>query len=414
MSRNTSITTGFSEKTFSTPAMFKGMAIPALVTTLLSMFILSGCGNDATAQGQQGAAPMAIPVPVVKVVAKDLPLVWEYPAQVSGYREVEIRARVSGIIEKRNFEEGAKVKQGQSLYALDNNPYKVALIKAQADEKAAQVRVAQTERDLARIKPLLVTKAVSQLEVDNAQSANELALANLAVAKAQVRQASLNLEYARVESPVTGYAGRSMKDEGSLVSGPQDLLTTVTQVDKVYLNFGIPEADHKTMQGDALAMPASGKLQVEVLGADGQPTGVNAQLAFQDVRVNPSTGTVGARSLIQNKSEALSPGQFARVRLTGAVQKGAITLPQRAVIQSPMGGKIVMTVSPENTVAPRPVTVAQWEGDQWVITSGLKDGDLVLTDGYIKAQPGSPVKPMIQGGPQPGSEGDQAQPAKAN
>lgn len=364
----------------------------------LSVFALSGCNQPATAQAPSGQA-MAMPVPVVKVKAQDLSLSWEYPAQVSGYREVEIRPRVSGIIEKRRFEEGDKVKAGQSLFLLDTAPYETALARAKADQKAAEVRLAQTQRDLTRIQPLLESKAVSQLEVDSAQSNVELAAANLAVAKAQVKQAALNLTYAQVKSPVSGFVGRAQRDIGALVSGPQDLLTSVTQVDKVYLNFGIPQKDRQQMQASDGLVIEGGKLAIEVLGQDGQPIGLSSTLDFQDVKVNPSTGTVDARTLIQNRKMPLLPGQFVRVRVSGATQLGAITLPQRAVLQNPMGGKIVMTVTPDNTVAPRPVQVAQWEGDQWVITGGLQDGDVVMTDGFVKAQPGSKVTPLLDGKP---------------
>ncbi|MDX1667775.1 MAG: efflux RND transporter periplasmic adaptor subunit [Limnobacter sp.] len=386
-----------SENPLNSKAMVGGLGIPALLTALASFCLISGCSGEATAQNPGQSQP--IPVPVVKVEPKDLPLSWEYPAQISGLREVEIRARVSGIIEKRGFEEGARVREGQSLYKLDDAPYQTALLKALADEKAAEVRLKQAQRDLDRIRPLLDSKAVSQLEVDNAQSAAELADANLSVARARVREARLNVTYSKVESPVTGYVSRSLKDEGSLISGPTELLTTVTQVDEVYANFGIPEKDHRSMNAGSLKLPPNGKLKVVLLDNTGEPMGFDSSLAFQDVRVNPSTGTVDARAKLNNKNEKLNPGQFVRVRLTGAVQPDAITLPQRAVIQSPMGGKIVMTVTPDNKVAPRPVQVAQWEGDQWVITSGLQAGDLVMTDGYMKAQPGSAVSPMIDGKP---------------
>ncbi|HEX4856301.1 MAG TPA: efflux RND transporter periplasmic adaptor subunit, partial [Limnobacter sp.] len=122
------------------------------------------------------------------------------------------------------------------------------------------------------------------------------------------------------------------------------------------------------------------------------------KLGFKDVRVNPSTGTVDARAVFDNAKEVLSPGQFVRVRVSGAVQKDAVLVPQRAVLENPAGGKIVMTVSPENTVAPRPVQVAQWKGDQWLVTQGLATGDKVITDGFMKAPPGTPVKPVIAGG----------------
>jgi len=362
--------------------------LPALLVTVLSSALLLGCGQGADAQAPGGpGARQAAPVPVVEVKPEQLELTYEYPAQIAGLREVEIRARVAGIIERRLFEEGARVKKGQSLYSLDNAPYQTALARALADENAARVRAAQAERDYKRVMPLAESKAVSQSELDGAQSAFEIAKADLLVASAAVRTARLNLEYARVESPVNGFASRSLYSEGSFVSGPSELLTTVTQIDQVYVNFGIPGKDHDQLR--------NGNLVVEVLGADGQPLGLKAKLGFQDVRVNPATGTVDARAVLANNKEVLSPGQFVRVRVSGAVQKDAVLLPQRAVLENPAGGKIVMTVSPENTVAPRPVQVAQWKGDQWVVTDGLKSGDKVITDGFMKAPPGTLVQPVM-------------------
>ncbi|HEX4918395.1 MAG TPA: efflux RND transporter periplasmic adaptor subunit [Limnobacter sp.] len=389
--------------------------LPAVLVTLLSSALLLGCGQSADAQAPSGSGgTQAAPVLVVEVKTEELPLQYEYPAQVAGFREVQIRARVAGIIEQRLFEEGGRVKQGQSLYKLDNAPYQTALARALADENAAKVRAAQAERDYQRVLPLAQSKAVSQQELDNAQSAFEVAKADVMVASATVRQARLNLEYARVESPVNGFASRSLYSEGSLVSGPSELLTTVTQIDRVYVNFGIPEKDHEQLRrgvasGDVV-MP-KGELLVEVLGADGKPTSLQAKLGFQDVRVNPSTGTVDARAVINNDKEMLSPGQFVRVRVSGAVQKDAVLVPQRAVLENPAGGKIVMTVSPENTVAPRPVQVAQWNADQWVVTGGLKAGDRVITDGFMKAPPGTPVTPMLAGAQAASLEAGQIQPA---
>lgn len=351
-----------------------------------------------------------MPVPVVTVAAQDLPLTYEYPAQISGFREVEIRARVAGIIEQRLFEEGGRVKQGQSLYRLDNAPYQTALQRALADENASKVRVAQAERDFKRLAPLADSNAVSQSELDAAQSALEVAKASQAVAAAAVREARLNLEYARVESPVSGFASRSLQSEGSLVSGPDALLTTVTQVDKVYVNFGIPERDHELLRSGiasgAIALP-DGKLRVELLSSNGQPNGFSSALEFRDIRVNPSTGTVDARAVMNNPKEVLSPGQFSRVRLSGGVRKDSILVPQRAVLENPEGGKVVMTVAPDNTVAPRPVQVAQWARDQWLVTEGLQAGDVVITDGFMKAPPGTPVKPV-----QAGQSAQEANPAE--
>lgn len=190
--------------------------LPALLVTVLSSTLLLGCGQGADAQAPGGAG-QAAPVPVVEVKTEALELTYEYPAQIAGLREVEIRARVAGIIERRLFEEGGRVKKGQSLYSLDNAPYQTALARALADENAAKVRAAQAERDYKRVLPLADSKAVSQSELDNAQSAFEVAKADLLVASAAVRTARLNLEYARVESPVNGFASRSQYSEGSFV-----------------------------------------------------------------------------------------------------------------------------------------------------------------------------------------------------
>ena len=393
-SKNThvsSYTRGFARTTF----------LPGLLVSILTSVLLLGCGPGTNAQNGGGPeAGQPSPVPVVEVKTEQLELTYEYPAQIAGLREVEIRARVAGIIERRMFEEGGRVKKGQSLYRLDNAPYQTALARALADENAAKVRAAQADRDYKRVMPLAESKAVSQSELDGAQSAFEVAKADVLVANAAVRAARLNLEYARVESPVNGFASRSLYSEGSFVSGPSELLTTVTQIDQVYVNFGIPEKDHEQLRkgmASGTVSLANGDLVLEVLGADGKPMDFKAKLGFQDNRVNPATGTVDARAVLANPKEVLSPGQFVRVRLSGAIQKDAVLLPQRAVLESPDGGKIVMTVSPENTVAPRPVQVAQWKGDQWVVTEGLKAGDKVITDGFMKAPPGTPVKPVIAG-----------------
>jgi membrane fusion protein, multidrug efflux system len=359
---------------------------------------LSGC-RDGEAQAQHGGAPQAMPVPVVEVVMQDLPLRFEYPAQVAGIREVEIRARVSGIIEKRLFQEGGRVKQGQPLYHLDDAPYQTALARALADENAAKVRLAQADRDFKRMQPLIESKAVSQAEFDNAKSAVDVGKADVAVAASRVREARLNVQYSKVEAPVGGVVGRSLKSEGSLVSGPTDLLTTVTQVDQVYVNFGFPSKDHEVLRqglSDGSIVLSQGVLMVEVLGDGGKALGLSSKLSFRDVRVNPATSTVDARAVFPNPKELLSPGQFLRVRVSGATQKQVVLLPQRAVLENPMGGgKVVMTVTADNKVEPRPVQVAQWSGSDWVVYGGLRSGDKVMTDGFVKAQPGMVVQPVV-------------------
>jgi membrane fusion protein (multidrug efflux system) len=359
---------------------------------------LSGC-RQGEAQAPLGGAHQAMPVPVVEVVMQDLPLHFEYPAQVAGIREVEIRARVSGIIEKRLFQEGGRVKQGQALYRLDDAPYQAALARALADENAAKVRLAQAERDFKRVQPLIESKAVSQAEFDNTKSAMEVARADVMVAASRVRDAKLNIQYSKVEAPVAGVVGRSLRSEGSLVSGPTDLLTTVTQVDQVYVNFGFSSKDHEALRqglSDGSIVLNQGVLMVDVLGEGGKPSGLSSKLSFRDVRVNSATSTVDARAVFPNAKELLSPGQFLRVRVSGATQKQVVLLPQRAVLENPMGGgKVVMTVTVDNKVEPRPVQVAQWSGSDWVVYGGLQSGDKVMTDGFLKVQPGMVVRPVV-------------------
>ncbi len=367
------------------------------VLPILLLFLVS-CFNQ-TEQPQVASQPsQALPVPVVEVTSQALPLSWEYPAQVSGYREVEIRARVAGILLNRGFEPGDSVQKDQSLYRLDPEPYRVALNTVLAELQSAQARLRQASRNLKRIQPLLASQAVSQLEFDQATAEEELAQAQLELAKARVDSARLNVEYAQVKSPVSGFVSRSLFDEGSLVSGPSELLTTVTQVDQVYLNFGIPQADYDMMRSAQFKLPGQASLLVSVVGTTPSELSQQSALKFQDVRVSADTGTVDARSLFKNQEGLYAPGQFVRVKIHGALLPNAILVPQRAVIQNPQGGKIVMTVAPDKTVAPRPVEVGPWQGDQWVIRNGLQAGDLVIVDGFMKLQPGMPVTPVINKG----------------
>ncbi len=385
-------------------------AAPLTVPLLLSAsLLLAACGDKPG--GQQGFPPA--PVSVLTVTPADVPVEFEYVGQTAGFREVEIRARVTGILMKRNYTEGGLVKAGQSLYTLDLAPYQIAAAKAEAALASAEARLAQSQRQAARLKPLIEANAVSQKDYDDATSGAQVAAANVKSARAQLNQAKLNLQYARVDSPITGMTSRSLKSEGALVSGPDVLLTTVTQVDPIYVNFGIPDSDQLKLQRDiaagALTLPAGGELDVQVKSADGSLYGKSGKLTFSDVRINPATGMSDARSALPNPDTALRPGMFVRVRLSGATRVGAFRVPQRAVLESPTGnGKIVYVLGSDgkggNIAELRPVEVGEWLGDSWIVRSGLKSGDRVITEGTAKIFfPGAPVmiEPAApgQGGP---------------
>ena len=328
------------------------------------------------------------------VEQRDVPVSYEYVAQSAGYREVEVRARVTGILLKRNYREGAAVKQGESLFTIDPVPFQVALAKAEADLGVVEARLAQAKREAARLKPVLESRAVSRKELDDAVSAEQVAEAEVKCARARVAEARLNLEYTRVEAPISGIASRAVVSEGTLVSGPSVLLTTVTQTDPSYVLFRIPDRDHLAMRRDVesgrLRLPEGGRFKAAVKLADGRPYERTGTLNFTDVRVSSQTGTTEARAEFPNPGGVLRAGEFVRVVLSGAVRPRAMVLPQRAVLESPKG-KFVYVVNAESKAEPRPVEVGEWVGDSWIVNSGIAPGDRVIVDGVMKIGPGAPV-----------------------
>jgi len=363
-------------------------------TPLSALALLAaGCGP--------AGGPPPFPPPVVSVItveAKDVPVTYEYVAQTAGYREVEVRARVSGILVKRNFREGGAVKQGESLYTIDPEPFRVALTRAEADLGIAEARLAQAKREAARLRPVLESKAVSQKELDDAVSAEQIAQAEVSSARARVNEARLNLAYTRVESPISGTTSRAVASEGTLVSGPGVLLTTVTQTDPMYVIFGIPDRERLAIRRDVeagrLKLPEGGRFKASVKLADGSIYARTGVLSFTDVRVNPQTGTSEARAELPNPGGQLRAGEFVRVVLHDAVRPGAIVVPQRAVMESPKG-KYVYIVDAESKSQIRPIEAGNWTGDGWIINSGIQPGDRVVVEGVVKLSlmpPGAPVQ----------------------
>ena len=361
------------------------------VGLVLLAALLSACGPS----GGHGGFPPA-QVSVITVEPKTLPTTFEYTGQTLGSREVEVRARVTGILQSRNFVEGGPVAKGQSLFTIDPAPFVAAAVRADADVAAADARYAQAKKNAARLKPLFAEKAVSQKEFDDATSAEAIAEADLKAAKARMTEAQLNLLYTKVEAPVSGVAGRAQRSEGTLVSGPDVLLTSVTQIDPMWVSFGIADNDQLRINSEKeagrLELPKGGKFEVSVRLADGTAYAQAGKLNFSDVRVSGATGTSDTRAEIPNPKGVLRPGQFVRVTLKGAQRPDAITVPQRAVLEGPQC-KFVYVLSAESKADPRPVQVGEWSGDDWIIISGLKAGEKVIVDGVARIfAPGSPVQ----------------------
>lgn len=366
-----------------------------LVVAIAVMLAACGQGGGGHGNGQEGGMPPPV-VAVKEVQPVTVPVEFEYPAQTAGSREAEVRARVVGILIKRNFEEGAAVRAGQSLYRLDSIPFEAVVARAEADLAAAEARLANASRNVRRIKPLFEAKAASQKDNDDAASAEEVAAADVKAAKARLVEARQSLAYTRVESPISGVTSRSMKSEGTLVNGPADLLTTVSQLDPIHVNFGLSEAEQSRLRQEAaagkLVLPKDGRFDVAIRFEDGRVYSRPGKLVFTDARVSAQTGTTDARAEVPNPQGEVRPGQFVRVLLKGAHRPNAIAVPQRAV-QEGAQGKMVYVLSPDNKAMPRPIVLGDWTGSDWIVASGLDPGDKVIVDGLAKIFfPGMPVQ----------------------
>lgn len=343
-------------------------------------------------------------VAVVTVQARDLPVEYEYTGQTAGSRETEVRARVPGILLKRLFTEGAAVAAGAPLFQIDPAPFQTQVAQTEAAVAVAEARMNQTRRDHARLAPLAADKAISQKEFDDSQSALESAQATLRQVQAQASEARLNLGYTTVLAPIGGTTGVAAKSDGSLVTAADSLLTTLVQTNPIHVNFSVSEADWLRMgqqiKAGQLALPgkraANGSFEfaVKLKLADGSVYPQTGKLNFASEKINAQTGNLDLRAEIPNPNGDLRPGQFVRVLLGGAKRPAGLAVPQRAVIDSPFG-KMVFIVSPDDKLVPSPVELDGWSQGDWIVTKGVKSGDRVLVDGFIKAHdPGMTVKPV--------------------
>jgi membrane fusion protein, multidrug efflux system len=405
--------------------------IPSLLILTIAVTACSRSAEQASAPpaapaAQAGATSAAPPPPEVSVItvqAASLPVELEFAGQTIGSRETEVRARVNGILQKRLYEEGSTVKAGAPLFQIDSATFQNQVASADAAVSVANARVLQTRRDQARLAPLIAEKAISQKEYDDSRSALESAEATLKQTQVQAKEARLNLSYTRVLAPISGVTGVVSKSDGSLISNTDSLLTTILQTDPIYVNFSMPEAEflriNKQVNSGQLTVPgkraANGSLgfTVKVKLADGSVHPRAGKLNFASEKVNAQTGSIEARAEIANPDGSLKPGQYVRVQLGGGTRSDVLSVPQRAVIDSPFG-KIVFVVSPDNKLEPRPIELDGWSQGNWIITKGIKNGERVLVEGFIKAnQPGMTVKPVAYVAGAPGAAGSNPAPLAA-
>lgn len=387
------------------------------ILPILLLGLLAACSKSPQEGG--GSAMMHMPPPEVTVRETQpatVPVSYEYIGQTVGSREVEVRARVTGNVERRLYEEGALVKAGQPLFQLDSRPLaatvasaRAAVATAEANIARAEASTAQAQRERDRMAGLAEQHAISRKEADDASSHAQIsaaemlsAKAGLEQAKAQLREAELNLGYATITAPISGMTGRALRQEGSLVNPNTDsLLTTLIQLDPLYVSFNVAESGRQRMDQDiaagTLVVPKEG-FNVHLLQRDGRSLGQVGKVNFVSSSISNQTGTLEMRAQLPNPKGEIKSGLFVRVILEGANRPDALTVPQGAVLEGP-GGKMVMVAEPGKdgklAAQPHAIDVGEWTiaGNEklWVVRSGLKPGDKVIVDNLMKLRPGVPV-----------------------
>lgn len=348
----------------------------AVIAVLLS----TACGRRSVRR-----SPPPPDVSIVTVSPRPVPETFEFPAEVTPYRRVEVRARVDGIIEAREFVEGSIVKPGQLLYRLDRVRY-------QAAYSSARARLENAQRTLQRLEPLVAQHAVAQQDVDNART-------EVDAAQAAVDQTKKDLDDTDVRAEIEGRVGRTLLEVGARVTGPADLLTTIDRLDPVYVSFR-PSSEQllewqQNPRSRALINPGS-PLTVHVVLPDGSVLPRTGRLDFVAPSLDATTGTREFRAVFRNPDHLLLPGQFVRARLDGFTRDSAFAVPQRAV-QMGLGRQFVYVVGAGDTATIRDVQPGPWSGALWIINGGLQAGDRVVVDGTQKVRPGAPVHPTALG-----------------
>lgn len=366
------------------PAFMKGAAV-----SLAAGLVLAACGK--------APAPPAPPAPEVTVQTVDsqpVPLELTYPARTVGSREVEVRARVGGIVLKRRFQEGSWITQGQPMFQIDPEPVRARAASARADVAVAKARLDEARRNRDRVLPLFEKNAVSQSRRDEAASGYDVAQANLQAAQSQLRMAQLDLEYTDVRAPISGLTSREVLSEGSLVSTGQQssLLTKIVQVDPLYIEFTVPEAEAAMIRGGlAPANPSGRPPGVKLVLEDGSEYPQAAQVTFVDNAVDVNSGTVRVRAVLPNKDAKLIPGQFLRAKVEGVVLSNVVSVPRKAVMAGPQGS-FVWVVGADSKAQMRSVQVGRSMGNNVIVTDGLQAGDRYIVEGVMKVmQPGIQV-----------------------
>lgn len=363
--------------------------LPSLLIILVFAF-LYGCKDKVGPETAQVSE-----VSVIKIEPKDTPVTIEFIGQTQSSHQVEIRARVNGFLDKQTYIEGRFVHAGDVMFLMDAKPFKTQLDAQQGALAEQQARLQTAQANLARVKPLVRKHALSQKDLDEAIGQEQAAAAAVEVAKANVETATLNLNYTTISTPISGQSSYARVQEGTYISPKNNLLTYVSQIDPMWVNFSVSENDVLKYRGESerglFRIPKDQSYVVEVLLADGSLYSEKGRLTFADAEYNQQTGTFLVRATIANPKNLLRPGQFLRVNLLGGIRPAAILVPQQAVFQGAKG-HFVWVVDKESKAQIRDIEVGSWYKNQWLIDKGLTAGDSVIVEGMMKLTAGAPVK----------------------
>ena len=374
--------------------------------------VVAALSTAALAVACSKSAPPAFPVPEVEVIAvhaQDVPLTRDFVGRLSATRSADVRARVAGVLLKRLYVEGSDVKEGQPLFQIDPAPLKAALDAAEAALAQADANATNARLFAQRTRELKTTGAVSKSDVDTAEANERSTAAAVMLASANLQTARINFGYTLVRAPISGRAGQQRVTEGALVGQSEaTLLTSVEQIDPIYVNFDRPASEvqelRRAQAAGRVTLLEGNKAGVQLIFADGTSYGQPGTLDFSDLSVDPTTGAVAFRGLIPNPDHRLLPGLFVSLRLTLGTLNHAFFVPQLAVLRDD-GGPYVLVAGADGNAAQKRVRIANAQNNRWVVTEGIADGDQIIVSGIQKVHPGAPVKAVAAQAPPPNAPG---------
>lgn len=368
---------------------------PCRSRTLLSLFLLSFLFVGCTDKAEDAAQAPPPKVVVEKIQPADTPLTFEWVAKTASSRRIEIRSRVEGFLERREYIEGAMVQTGDVMFVMDKKPFEAQLNAARAELAQQEARKKTARANLDRVEPLARQNAVAKKELDDAKGSYNAAAAAVEAAQAKVVQKELDLSYCTIKSPVTGLSSYAVKREGAYIGIGDSLLTYVAQTDPMWVEFSISENQmlkhRQDVEKGKVIDPDDFNFVVEIMLADGSIYPHTGKITFADASLSEATGTFLIRAEIANPDHQLRPGQFVRARLKGGIRPGAILVPQRAVQQGAKGS-FVWVIDKGGKAQFNPVDVGPWFEDKWFIDAGLQGGETVVVDGALKLRAGVPVE----------------------